>query len=239
MKLNDRLSKIAGQIREGETMADIGTDHGFLPIWLSVTGKCPHVILTDISRPSLAKALNDCELYDSGAEYDLRAGDGLTVLAPGEVDCIVIAGMGGMLIADILEKDLSLTKSFRRFILQPRNGIGKLRARLAGMGMTIVKEQIAEEGKFLCVILTVEPGGEPSETAGMESYVKEPWKWDYPESLIQDADILVENYLARELIKYRLIEKQLPADQAGDSGARERIRCTIQTIEQRLKEMRK
>lgn len=237
MKLNDRLSRIAGQIREGETMADIGTDHGFLPIWLSVTGKCPHVILTDISGPSLAKALTDCSLYDAEQEYDVREGDGLTVLKPGEVDAVVIAGMGGMLIADILEKDPALTASFRRFVLQPRNGIGKLRARLAAMGLRITKEQLAKEGKFLCTIITAEPSGEPSLEDGMAAYEAAPWAWDYPESLSADPGEWTEAYLVSELAKYRAIFEKLPAPGAGSEVQRERIQQYIDTIEQRQKEM--
>ena len=233
MKLNDRLQKIAGQIREGETMADIGTDHGFLPIALKMSGRCPHVILTDISEGSLAKALSDCSLYDPEESYDLRAGDGLTVLRPGEVDNVVIAGMGGVLIGEILGKDPDLTYSFRRFILQPRNHIGKLRKALADLGIGIVREQIAEEGKFLCVILTAEPGAPcPSGPA----YEDAPWLWDFPDSLIAEQDDLVRQYLKRESDKYKKIETQI-LEHSEDAARLEGIRQYLKRISILIKEM--
>lgn len=102
MKLSDRLQLIADEINIGETMADIGTDHGFLPLYLLDSGKCPHVIMADISPGSLKKAEENCQLYDKTREYDLRLGNGIDVLADGEVDVVAIAGMGGLLICDIL-----------------------------------------------------------------------------------------------------------------------------------------
>ena len=99
MKLSDRLQAMAEEVSFGETLADIGTDHGYLPIYLKQIGKCPHVILSDISRGSLEKALKDCNLYRPGEKFDIREGDGLKVLKSGEVDVISIAGMGGILIS--------------------------------------------------------------------------------------------------------------------------------------------
>ena len=118
-RLTDRLQLLADQIENGETMADIGTDHGFLPLYLWQQGISPAVIMCDISEPSLAKAKAAAGALQFGRELDFRAGDGLNVLAPGEVDVIVIAGMGGLLIRDILSDDLEKTRSFSKFILQP------------------------------------------------------------------------------------------------------------------------
>ena len=101
IKLNDRLQIIAERLKDEKTMADIGTDHGFLPVFLLQSGQCDRVILADISVPSLAKAEENCRRYFTGeyeecaARAEFRAGDGLTVLKPGEVDAVVIAGVGG------------------------------------------------------------------------------------------------------------------------------------------------
>ena len=166
-------------------------------------------------------------------QYDLRAGDGLTVLRPGEVDNVVIAGMGGVLIGEILGKDPDLTYSFRRFILQPRNQIGKLRKALADLGIGIVREQIAEEGKFLCVILTAEPGAPcPSGPA----YEDAPWLWDFPDSLIAEQDDLVRKYLKRESDKYKKIETQI-LEHSEDAARLEGIRQYLKRIRILIKEM--
>ncbi len=242
MKLNDRLDKIAGQINAGETMADIGTDHGFLPIYLKKTGKCPHVIMTDISRGSLDKAVRDCEIYEPGEPFDLRIGDGLTVLKPGEVNDVVIAGMGGSLIADIMGADPGLSSSFGRFILQPRNNIGKLRASLSRMGFVITKEQLAEEGRFLCVIITCEYREGSEQGDAMEDFALRPWEWDFPDSLIRFRGAHTADYLNRELRRNRRILTRIHCGAADPvtKAAAERTEHYIEQLEgllEQLKEM--
>ncbi len=155
--LTDRLQMIADEIQQGETMADIGTDHGFLPLHLWENGISPSVIMCDVSEPSLAKAKAAAGAYQFGNELDFRAGDGLQVLTAGEVEDIVIAGMGGLLIRDIMSFDLQKTCSFRKFVLQPRNNSGLLRYWLAYHNFDIVKNQLVREGKFICEIITAEP----------------------------------------------------------------------------------
>ena len=111
-KLSDRLQLIADQITKGETMADIGTDHGFLPINLWETGICSKVIMTDISEPSLRKAKGYAGAYQFGSDMDFRVGNGLQVLDKGEVDTVVIAGMGGILMTEILGEDLDKSRGY-------------------------------------------------------------------------------------------------------------------------------
>lgn len=167
IKLNDRLQIIADRLKNEKTMADIGTDHGFLPVFLLQSGQCERVILADISVPSLAKAEENCRRYFTGeyeecaARAEFRAGDGLTVLKPGEVDAVVIAGVGGKLITELLERDMEHTCSFRKFIFQPRIGQGILRKWLCDHGFRIIHEDLVEEGNFIPEIITVlTPGAE-------------------------------------------------------------------------------
>ncbi len=155
MKWSKRLETIAEEVTPGAVMADIGTDHAYLPIRLKQDGICPHVILCDVSRGSLDKAAADWHELLPGEEPDLRLGDGLQVLEKGEADTVVMAGIGGILIADILEYDIEKARSIPRFILQPRSHPGYLRWRLTEDGFTIERERIAPEGKRLCEILTV------------------------------------------------------------------------------------
>ncbi len=157
LKLSDRLQKIADFIEPGESIADIGTDHGFLPIALLESGKSPHVILSDINAGPLEKARANINKYSPEKEFDIRIGSGIQTLKPAEVDVIVIAGMGGLLITEILGDDLEKSKSYRKLILQPRNGQEKLRLWLIENGFTIEDEVLVKEGKYFCEIILAAP----------------------------------------------------------------------------------
>jgi len=163
MKLSDRLQKIADFIEPGESVADIGTDHGFLPIALWECGKSPKVILSDINTGPLEKARANINKYFPEKEFDLRIGSGIQTLEPAEVDAIVIAGMGGLLIASILGDEPVKSKSYRKLILQPRNTPDKLRFWLLKNGFKIEDEALVREGKYLCEIILAVPGNESKE----------------------------------------------------------------------------
>lgn len=209
-RLTDRLQMIADEVQKGETMADIGTDHGFLPLYLWEKGISPHVILCDISEPSLAKAKAAAGAYQFGRELDFRAGDGLKVLEPGEVDDVVIAGMGGYLIRDILAEDPVRTASFRKYILQPRNNAGHLRYWLASHGFDIFKNQLVREGKFICEIITAFP---PNSAENAAQSLSGPLPdegdpvWDLPPDLFEQQPELAAAYAQVKLgIEEKILE---------------------------------
>ncbi len=226
-KLSDRLQMIADNIKHGETMADIGTDHGFLPLYLLEQGISPRVIMTDISEPSLGKAVDGAEILsknvpeiDIDERCDFRSGDGLTVIRAYEVDNVVIAGMGGLLMTEILGNDISKTLSFRRLILQPRNHSGQLRKWLASNGFSIVREQLVREGKFICEIITAQPG------KGVLS--DRPGESELPEVLLKDyRDLAVEFAGIKAAIEEKILE--------GMSRGKEPDPAEIQLIQKRIK----
>ncbi len=159
MRMSDRLLSITEEIREGETVADIGTDHGLLPAFLLKEGISPRVILTDISPLSLEKAGKELERNGllSGERFSLRCGHGLSVLEPDEADAVVIAGMGGMLIASLMGEDPGKSRTFGKFILQPRRHTGRLRCFLWENHWLIKKEKFAREGKFIWPVIVAKP----------------------------------------------------------------------------------
>ncbi len=201
IRLSDRLQIIADQIKKGETVADIGTDHGFLPIFLWESGISPRVIMTDISPGSLKKAEENCIRLHPDTQFDLRLGSGIEVLDCEETDCLVIAGMGGILITEILGKDIKKAQSFRKMILQPRNNIGLLRYWLYNNGFSICNEQLVREGKYICEILTVLP----KEMAVARNLGPDRIEYEYPHTLIKFAGPLTREYLCNKLI----IEKNI------------------------------
>jgi tRNA (adenine22-N1)-methyltransferase len=127
------------------------------------------VILGDINKGPLEKARENIALHFGADALDddgnqacdgalaLRLGSGLEPVAFGETDAVVIAGMGGILMTEILGLDLNHTKSFKKLILQPRNGSHKLRWWLKQNGFVITAEHLVVERKYICEIITVEP----------------------------------------------------------------------------------
>jgi tRNA (adenine22-N1)-methyltransferase len=151
-KYTERIRKIASYVDAGESVADIGSDHGYLPIWLMREGVSPRVIVTDIAEGPLERARANAERAFVPA--DCRLGDGLAPLAPGEVDAVVIAGMGGETIRDIMDADPEKTASFAKFILQPRTKAELLRAWLSGNYDMLAEESVEERGRP-CPVMVV------------------------------------------------------------------------------------
>lgn len=155
-QLSDRLLAIASHVLQGETVADIGTDHGYIPIWLLYYGITDKVILTDLKEGPLIKAGNNFRKWLPDIKPDLRQGAGLSVLKPGEADTILIAGMGGILISRIMSDHPEIVDSASRLVLQPRNHAFTLRKYLRGMENFITtEEQIVPEAGRYCEIITI------------------------------------------------------------------------------------
>lgn len=153
IKLSDRLELIYNLIEENETMADIGTDHGFLPVALWERNKCKKIVLSDINIGPLKKAEENITKINSSIPLDIRLGAGLETIELGEVDTVVIAGMGGLLIADILKDDIEKAKILKKVIMQPRNNQGKLRLWLKLNGFVIEKDRLVIENKYICQVI--------------------------------------------------------------------------------------
>ncbi len=209
-RLTDRLQLIAEQIQTGETMADIGTDHGFLPIYLWRNGISPKVIMCDISEPSLDKAIKAAQEFHSSDKLLFRAGDGLKVLDNGEVDAVVIAGMGGNLICDILAANITKAKSFKRFIFQPRNNCGNLRYWLEHNGFYVYRNLLVREGKFICEIICAIPTRDDAEVNGnchRSNFEKNHAYWDFPRDIIKSqGDLAIEYARTKLSIEEKILE---------------------------------
>ena len=119
MKLDQRLSAVAALVRLGSRLADIGTDHAYLPVWLVQNGVCPAAIAADLRPGPLEAARRHVAAAGLEDRISLRLGDGLAPVFPGEADDIVIAGMGGETIAAILAAADWLADARLRLVLQP------------------------------------------------------------------------------------------------------------------------
>lgn len=239
VKLSDRLERIVNLIDENETMADIGTDHGFLPVALWERGICKKIILSDVNKGPLEKAMANSELSNPGIRFDLRLGDGLKTLAFGEVTTVVIAGMGGVLMIDILGADLDKSKSFKKIILQPRNGQGKLRHWLMEKGFEILVEDLVREGKTICEILVIGPG----ENTWMPKSNNSDIQYELPALPLIQTNILIEPFVKNKIrIEKKIIEKIITGEKQTNLSSREKVSRAqerIKFMEAYLKEVEK
>ncbi len=157
MELPPRLLEIAAMIPRWASVADVGCDHGKLAVYLAERGS-PLVIATDISAKSLGKAKKLVREHRLQNIVKTRSGDGLQRIRPGEVDVVVMAGMGGPTICAMLDGNLSVVGNISRLVLQPQNAVGTVRAWLLGNGFRLERESIVEDEGRLYQVLCAVPG---------------------------------------------------------------------------------
>ncbi len=158
--LDLRLRIAAELVRTGSRVADIGTDHAFLPVALVSEGTCPAAIASDIRVGPADNARRNVQAAGLAQAIDVRLGAGLHTVSPDEVDDIVIAGMGGETIAEILSEAPWVRHPRYRLILQPMTRAEKLRAYLFTAGFVIREERIAQVGRHWYTVLCAEYSGE-------------------------------------------------------------------------------
>ena len=154
IRIDERLTAIATLIKGG-TVADVGGDHGKLGYYLVSTDRAEKVIATDISAPSLQKAQELA--FDNGVSHlmETRLGDGLSPIKSNEADVVVIAGLGGDVMAEILSSARLDGKEFDHFVLSPNTHPEKVRRELALSNHTIVTDNLTEcAGKYYTIIST-------------------------------------------------------------------------------------
>lgn len=196
--LSDRLQAIADFVLPCESIADIGTDHGFVPIVLLESGRVPFAVLSDINEGPAEKAKSHLAEHSiPESRYALRHGDGLLTVEPFEVSTVIIAGMGGENIIDILAFDIAKTKSFKRLILQPRKRPDLLRKWLYENGFLIIHEKLVKEQEKICEIIVAEPAVSPVRVPCdiNEFYLPEKMR----------ADVLFDEFLSEYIRKLHVV----------------------------------
>ena len=166
LQLQPRLQHLADLVPQGVRLADIGTDHGYLPTWLIQHGRIDCAIAADIAREPLEHARRTAE--EHGVEnIHFRLCDGLDGIAEGEVDFIVIAGMGGDTIVSILTS-APWTKNGVRLLLQPMTKVEMLRSWLADNGYCFTSESLVWDKEYLYPVMELMGGTQEKLTAAEE-----------------------------------------------------------------------
>ena len=156
--IDNRIKAIENFVQSGCVVADIGADHGYLAIELIKSGRAAKVIATEKNIGPFEALSKNILGFN---RIEARLGDGLQVLSAGEVDTICIAGMGGALIEKILDDSPEVVKSARQLILQPMNGVKKIRKWLAENDWAIADEDLAEAGGIIYEIICAERNPAP------------------------------------------------------------------------------
>ena len=192
LELGPRLRAIAALVPAGtRCLADIGTDHGYLPVSLLLEGKLSHAIAADVRRLPLDHARQTAARYGAADKIDFRLGDGLSVLEPQEAEVIAIAGMGGVLITDILPA-APWSRAGPLLLLQPMSKAEVLRRWLPENGFAVLAERLAQDKGVLYPILTVRGGSLPP--------AEEVQAWG---GFLLENDPLRERYIADRLLRLR------------------------------------
>ena len=153
MKLSKRLQTIADFVKKNSVVADIGTDHAHIPIYLIENNIIDKAYACDINKGPLEKAKKNIENFGVSENIVLRLSNGLDKMSNKEADTIIIAGMGGELIIDILERGKSFFNKKNTFILSPHTKTDEVRDYLLRKGFEIIKEDMCiDEGKFYTVM---------------------------------------------------------------------------------------
>lgn len=157
LELSPRLWALADWVEPGcRCLADIGTDHGYIPAALLLEGRVQRAVASDIAPAPLDRARATAERWGLTERMDLRLGNGLEVLAPGEADAVVIAGMGGDTLVDILAAAPWCRET--ALLLQPMSRAEVLRPWLAENGFAIRRERLVQDRGVLYPILDVSGG---------------------------------------------------------------------------------
>ncbi len=208
LNLSQRLLALARLVPRGARVADIGTDHAFLPCYLVKEGIASFVIGVDVHEGPYQAACRTVKAYNVAEQVEIRRGNGMTVLQPGEVDVVIIAGMGGSTSRDILEKSPRVVEKLKKMIFQPMNGAEVVRRWLAEHGWVITGEDIIYEDKRFFVVIAVEKG---EQTPLTEEEIT------YGPLLIKQKHPLLEEVLQKDVEAMQEILKQLAKSQNQES----------------------
>lgn len=212
MELSKRLYAVTGLVTEGASVADIGTDHGYVPIYLVERGIASKVIAMDVNQGPLNRARMHIVGHGLGDRIETRLSDGLARICPGEVDTVIVSGMGGPLTIRILQEGKEVAEQLNALILQPQSEICRVRRFLTENGYRIEQEDmVLEDGKYYPVMRVVHGTKEPYEE----------WEYLYGKRLLEARHPVLLEFLKRELHIKESILEQL-AGRSGSESARER-----------------
>lgn len=231
MKLSKRLQMVASLVAKGNCLADIGTDHAYIPIALVQEGICPCAIASDVNKGPLLRAKEHIEENRLSDKIQVRLGNGLESISCGEVDSILIAGMGGPLIVTILEQGKNVRDSAKELVLSPHSDVAGVRAYIMEQGYEILQENMVEEdGKYYVAMKAIPIPFSPS--------IKNKWskvEIAYGKELLKNKNSVLFEYLTKNIQKIQCILQGLEGKE-GESVCQRRmeLQCELTLMKEAL-----
>lgn len=208
MKLTDRLLKIASLVSDGKKIADIGTDHGYIPVYLLKEGKVPFAVLADVNKGPLDNAHKEVIQNNLLDKVDLRLGSGIEILEIGEVEEVIIAGMGGILISELLEAKKEVAHNVEKLILQPMQAQEELRYYLLNNGYEILEEVLVREDFRIYEIIV-------AKYTGKNTIIEDEIYYEVGIKLLENKDSLFNDFIEKKIKTYSSIVNKLEGKKWG------------------------
>lgn len=229
MELSRRLQAVADLVTAQDTIADIGTDHAYIPIYLIEQGIVPSAVAMDVNRGPLERAAEHVMEHGFSDKISLRLSDGMEKLKAEEVRTAVLAGMGGGLMCRILREHWDITLSLNECILQPQSEAAKVRAFLLEEGFLFIQEDMVyEEGKYYPMMKVSVPKKAGNTGHALKSMITEPkasaWsktEIKYGRLLLLQKHPVLKSFLEKEYALKSEILKNL--EKQGGTKAKARI----------------
>lgn len=211
--LSKRMRMNAELVPQGAEVADIGCDHGYVSIFLARERNCPKVIAMDVNPGPLEMAQTHIRQAGLEERIQCRLSDGMTALQPGEVDTLLIAGMGGLLVCRILEQSPEVREGVTTLVIQAQSDLAEVRRAIWQFGFCIKEETFCQDaGKYYVAIRAVR---------GRETIPYTAEECTYGRLLPMRRDDLYHRYLLEQKDKREILCRQLRA--CGTEGARNRV----------------
>ena len=218
MQLSKRLHAVASLVTPGNRVADIGCDHAYISIYLVEKALASRVIAMDVNQGPIDRAKDNIEKYGYSNHIETRRSDGLEKLQENEADSILIAGMGGALMIQILEEKLTLVKQVKELILQPQSEINKVRQMLQEHEFLIIMENmVKEDGKYYTMMKAI-PKSMVHEPEVYELTKKE--HFYYGRLLLEKENPILEEFLKWDLGLLENILRNLEVERTENARAR-------------------
>ena len=198
IELSKRMQSVADMIQPCDAVGDIGCDHAFVSIYLVEQHRAKRVIASDVRRGPITIAKRNIEAMNLSDQIEIRMGDGLDTIVPGEVNAIVLAGMGGMLMIDILERGEAVVARCDQLVLQPQSDIEKVRRYLTEKGYHLADEQmLIDAGKYYN-LLDVRVHEMVQKDEYDCSKLADDWCYMYGGSLLRKKDPVLRSWLVKQ-----------------------------------------
>ena len=219
MILSKRLTTIASLVPAGSRVADVGADHGYTPIYLVKNGIAVSAIAMDVRKGPLSRAAEHVQEYGLEDKIELRLSDGLDELQAGEADAVIISGLGGPLMIDMLTRGHEVAKTVSTFVLSPQSDIPGVRVYLREQGYRVDKELfMKDEGKYYTVMVVTHGDSEPGR------YIDDL----FGRELLDSKDPTLLEYLKKEQDRYQQLIPTL------ENASREETRQRGQKMKEEL-----